>query len=158
MFNSALYKDSPPWAQELMVAGRSLARSAAREGHAFRRMREEIERTQWLAGDALRDFAFRHLRSTIEAAAADVPYWRALFKRLELSAHDMALPDGLAELPLLTKAEVRAAGDEIREAGDHQLLRPGRAVLVEGRVEHDRSQRRRGARGWRLAARPASRR
>ena len=76
MFNSVIYKDSPTWAQELMVAGRALARSAAREGGAFRRMRDEIERTQWLAGDALRDFAFRHLRATIEAAASDVPYWR----------------------------------------------------------------------------------
>jgi phenylacetate-CoA ligase len=113
MFNSAIYKDSPTWAQELMVAGRALARSAAREGGAFRRMREEIERTQWLAGDALRDFAFRQLRATIEGAASDVPYWRELFGRLGLRAREMDLPDSLALLPLLTKNEIRAAGEQM---------------------------------------------
>ena len=113
MFNSAIYKDSPTWAQELMVAGRALARSAAREGGAFRRMREEIERTQWLAGDALRDFAFRHLRATVESAASDVPYWRELFGRLGLRAGEMDLPDSLALLPLLTKNEIRAAGEQM---------------------------------------------
>ena len=95
MFNSAIYKDSPTWAQELLVAGRALARSAAREGGAFRRMREEIERTQWLAGDALREYAFRQLRATLVGAGRDVPYWRALFARLGLSPREMARMPGV---------------------------------------------------------------
>jgi phenylacetate-coenzyme A ligase PaaK-like adenylate-forming protein len=111
MFSTSIYKDSPPWAQELMVAGRSLARSVAREGNAFRRMREEIERTQWLAGQALRDFAFRQLSATVQSAASDVPYWRGLFDRLGLSASDV--PGALERLPLLTKNEIREAGESM---------------------------------------------
>jgi phenylacetate-CoA ligase len=113
MFNSAIYKDSPTWAQELLVAGRALARSAAREGGAFRRMRDEIERTQWLAGEALSGYTLRHLRKTLEAAARDVPYWRALFEQLGLSPSQMSLPEALARLPLLTKGEIREAGESM---------------------------------------------
>lgn len=113
MFNSAIYKDSPTWAQELLVAGRALARSAAREGGAFRRMREEIERTQWLAGDALRGFALHHLGATIHSAASDVPYWRQLFSQLGLSVREMELPESLSQLPLLTKTAIREAGERM---------------------------------------------
>ncbi|MGE5117892.1 MAG: phenylacetate--CoA ligase family protein [Betaproteobacteria bacterium] len=125
MFNSAIYKDSPTWAQELLVAGRALARSAAREGGAFRRMREEIERTQWLAGDALREYAFRQLRATLVGAGRDVPYWRALFARLGLSPPEMALPAELARLPVLTK-------NDIRDAGERMVSERRRSLRVSG--------------------------
>jgi phenylacetate-CoA ligase len=113
MFHSAAYKRTPTWVQEVMLAGRALARSMAREGLAFRRMREEIDRTQWLAGDALRDFERHHLRTTIEDAEQDVPFYQQLFRRLGLTAGQMRLPEEITRLPLLTKNDIRQAGESM---------------------------------------------
>ena len=113
MFNSTLYKQSPPWVQEWIIAGRSIARSVAREGPAFRRLNAELERSQWLSGDALRSFEVEHLRATIQAAATDVPYYRKLFEQLEIQVDDMRLPEDLARLPVLTKNDIRTAGESM---------------------------------------------
>ena len=72
MFNSQVYKRSPPWAQEWMVAGRSLARGLAREGRSFRQLSAQSQASQWLSGDELLRFQRRHLRETVDTAAGVV--------------------------------------------------------------------------------------
>ena len=77
------------------------------------RLNAELEDSQWLSGDALRRFEVEHLRATIQAAATDVPYYRKLFEQLEIRADDMRLPEDLVRLPVLTKNDIRTAGESM---------------------------------------------
>ena len=113
MFNSAFYKSSPTWAQEWLLSGRALARGLAREGAAFRRLSADIDRTQWLGGEELRRFETTRLRDTVVTAAEKVPYYQDVFQRLSVNARSMRLPDDLSSLPVLTKSDIRRAGEQL---------------------------------------------
>lgn len=96
-----------------MLSGRSLARAFAREGSAFKRLSAAVERTQWLGGEALRRFEESRLRETIVVAGEHVPYYRRLFGQIGINARALSLPDDLRKLPVLTKSDIREAGDQL---------------------------------------------
>jgi phenylacetate-CoA ligase len=110
MFSSAYYRAASPWIQDWLLSARALGRKLAREGLAFRRVRAELRESQnWTPDEAARQQADRVTR-VVRHAARHVPYYRERFKRLGLDVRNMEFPRDLARLPLLTKADVRAAG------------------------------------------------
>jgi phenylacetate-CoA ligase len=113
MFSSAYYQKSPAWAQEWLLSGRAFARAVAREGRTYRRLSADSSRSQWLGGEALRQFEEARLRETVVSAATHVPYYSALFKRLGLDARAMQLPEDLARLPVMSRADILRAGDQL---------------------------------------------
>lgn len=110
MFSASYYKRSPAWAQEWMIAARSFARGALREGRAFRREGYELERSQWLDADSLQALQAERLQSVIGHAAKQVPYYRERFAAMGIDVSRLALPREMERLPLLEKNDVRAAG------------------------------------------------
>lgn len=110
MFSSGYYKSAPPWLQDLLLSGRALGRKVARESGLFHRIRAELERSQhWTREEAALEQA-RRLTQVIRHAAQHVPYYRERFRTLGLDVAAMEFPRDLHRLPMLTKAEVRAAG------------------------------------------------
>jgi phenylacetate-CoA ligase len=108
MFSSTLYKSSPVWLQELMVATRAYGRMTMREGQRFRRFLSEAERTQWLDEAALRRYQEDHVRRLLERAATQVPMYRELYG----ASHPLEGPsiDALQSLPVIDKEVLRRAG------------------------------------------------
>lgn len=102
------YRHSPIWAQESLIAAKSTLRNVMREGRAFEAIRVQVEETQWWSQSELRDFQSRNLRTIVEMAARDVPYYRDAYRTLDFTQHDF--PEILSRLPQVKKDDVRARG------------------------------------------------
>jgi phenylacetate-CoA ligase len=122
LFSSSYYKHSPPWVQEWLIAARAWARGALRESRSFRQVRAEIEASQWLRPDEMARMQADRLTAMIRHAAVNVPYYRDLFRELDLDVSRMSFPRDLALLPSLTKADVRSAGMSLVAQNAHKPL------------------------------------
>src|SRR6478672_5324857 len=108
MFSSSLYKSSPIPLQDALLSGRGWLRRRLREGRQFSALLDEALATQWLSPTALAEYQASALRRVLDHASDTVPFYR---RRRDSSARHEHPAQWLAGLPLLTKAEVRAAGD-----------------------------------------------
>jgi phenylacetate-CoA ligase len=99
MFASFAYRHAPVRAQETLIAARAALRAALREGRAFEALRAQVDESQWWSAAELRSYRERRVGELLEFARRHVPYYRA-------RAGGAVLEDW----PLLTKADVRAAG------------------------------------------------
>jgi phenylacetate-CoA ligase len=94
------------------------------------RQYSSLLKSQWLHPEELRQMQLEKLRRVLAFASAHVPYYRALFARLGLSAADVRSLDDLAAIPPLTR------DDLIRDAPalvDERLLRSVRLAEHSGR-------------------------
>src|SRR6266581_2327285 len=110
MFTSFAYRHSPIWAQELLTSAQSSLRNVMREGRAFETIAAQVHESQWGSAQELRDFQSRKLRTIVESAARDVPYYRNKYGPLGLDFEKLQFPEAIASLPLITKADVRKGG------------------------------------------------
>jgi len=88
----------------------------------------ELEQSQAWSAERLRELQQRRLTAMLRHAAARVPYYREL---LRAAGVDPAAPhslDALPALPVLTKEDVRAAGDALVD----ELARPTSAQWTSG--------------------------
>jgi len=113
MFTSFAYRHSPIWAQELLTSAQSSLRNAMREGRAFETVAAQVHESQWWSEQELRDFQARKLRTILESATRHVPYYRNKYRPLGLDFEEMELPEAVASLPLITKADVRKGGKSL---------------------------------------------
>jgi phenylacetate-coenzyme A ligase PaaK-like adenylate-forming protein len=125
MFGSFAYRHSPVAAQEWLISARSALRNLMREGRAFEDCAAQLRESQWWGERQLRDFQSRELRRIVAAAARDVPYYREKFRALGADFGKLKFPQALARLPLLTKDDVRAAGNTLASTGRHGPLFTG---------------------------------
>jgi phenylacetate-CoA ligase len=82
----------------------------------------ELERTQWLAPEALREVQTRKLQALLRYAVEQVPYYRNLFRSLGAVPDDFRTLDDLARLPLLTKEIIRQNLDDLVAEGEKGTL------------------------------------
>jgi len=101
VYGSFAYRHGPIPAQEWLIAARDALRHALREGRHFDALEGQLEDSQWWSAEALHAYQQRSVDNLLAFAARHVPYYR---DRLP-AAHTP-----LAQLPLLDKAQVRAAG------------------------------------------------
>lgn len=107
MYSSGLYRSSPIWLQEMLIAARGYGRARLREGHTFERYSSEAERTQWLRSTELEAQQRQRLHAIVDHAAKTVPFYRELYRDVPRAA---SWSDVLHRLPLIDKPMVRAAG------------------------------------------------
>lgn len=105
-----MYKRSPAVVQDAAIGARALLRGWLREGSAFRRVLSEIDQTQWLSGEALREWQERRLAAVLREAADHVPYYG---DRLPRGQGDAALLRAWQQLPVLTRQDVIGAGQDL---------------------------------------------
>lgn len=79
----------------------------------YSRLRE-LERTQWLAPEALRELQFRRLRRHLEFAYREVPYYTRLLDAHGLQPGRITSFEEFARIPCLTKEIVRKHFDELQ--------------------------------------------
>ena len=73
----------------------------------------ELDRTQWLSGEAVVAAQFAQLGVLARHLAASIPSFRDRLARSGLRPDDLARPDGLAQLPPLSREEIVATGEEL---------------------------------------------
>jgi phenylacetate-CoA ligase len=113
MLGSNLYFRLPVAAQELAIGVRGYARRVFREGAKFRQALAEVDRSQWLTEDELRAFQLTQLQRVVAHARAQVPYYRELIQGLDLPPDFPRNLEEFSQFPVLTKADIRTAGDRL---------------------------------------------
>lgn len=120
-------------------------------------VRRAHERSQWLQPAALEALQLARLRELLMHAGHAVPYYRRLFAEHGFRPEDLSSLDGLARIPLLTKADIRRAGDELAAADAVGLSRfttggssgePLVFSIGRRRVSHDIAAKWRATRWW----------
>ena len=117
----------------------------------------ELERSQFLPRDELDRLQSQRLRRLLERAATRVPYYRALFAERGIDWREIRAATDLARLPLLSKADIRAAADRLRadDAGALSAASTSGSTgesltfyLGRERVSHDVAAKWRATRWW----------
>ena len=80
------------------------------------RLRRQLEKTQWLPPEELQAYQDKRLTRIVQHSAAQVPYYRDLFKRLGLAPGAIRTAADLQQLPLLSKERLRENQDRFLAA------------------------------------------
>lgn len=102
-----LFLRSPMFVRSAAVNfyGRRLARH--RFGGEFPKMFAGLLESQCWPPEQMKAWQMERLRALLAEAAAHVPYYREMFRRLKLRPEDFREPDDLRQLPELTKDDIR---------------------------------------------------
>jgi phenylacetate-CoA ligase len=84
-----------------------------RRGRRFRLHMQQLERTQRLSPELLRQHQDQALQRMVRHCVDQVPYYQDLFRRLGLTADDIRTQQDLAKLPFLDSAGVRDHYDRL---------------------------------------------
>jgi phenylacetate-CoA ligase len=84
------------------------------KGKPTHRRLAELERTQWLSADALRQLQFQRMRRHLEFAYREVPYYGRLLDEHELQPWRIASFEDFARIPCLTRDLLREHFDELQ--------------------------------------------
>ncbi|ADE16280.1 capsular polysaccharide biosynthesis protein CapK [Nitrosococcus halophilus Nc 4] len=127
------------------------------KGHGTTRILRQLETTQWWPAERLAEFQAARLRSLIESASLQVPYYRQLFAEAGCGPQDIHSPEDLSKLPFLTKDRIRANLESLKANGAKRLIRfntggstgePLIFYLGKERVSHDVAAKWRATRWW----------
>jgi len=125
--------------------------------HPTVRVRREMERSQWWSGEDLQALRLERLRRLLVHAERHVPYYRDLFARVGFRSENLRSTADIQELPLLTKADIRANTEALKseEAVDLSRLNTGGSTgqpliffVGRERVTHDVAAKWRATRWW----------
>ncbi len=109
-----IYARSPVFVQNVMATGYGLQQRVRRYRGDYQRFLAQLERQQWLDRAALQELQDAGVRRTVAFAAAEVPYYRELFKREGIRTEHIRTAADLRILPFLTKAIVQEQGERLR--------------------------------------------
>lgn len=127
------------------------------KGHDTLRVLRELERSQWLAPREIARLQSERLQALMRRAATRVPYYRRLLQEQHVDYQSVREASDLARLPLLDKAAIRAAGDDLRAEDAGALTKastsgstgdPLRFWVGKERSAHDVAAKWRATRWW----------
>ena len=73
----------------------------------------EYERSQWLPAERIAELQWQKLKQLIEHCWREVPYYQRSWKKLGITPDDLRSFDDFAQLPILTKPEIRANFEDL---------------------------------------------
>lgn len=73
----------------------------------------EYERSQWLSAEEIAELQWQKLRQLIEFCWREVPYYQRRWKELGVTPADLRSFEDYAQLPILTKPEIRANFEDL---------------------------------------------
>ncbi len=109
-----LTRYAPPRLLDFMVGRYSARRSRAKFGPRFQEHLDRLRQTQWYGPEEIDALQDSLLREMVHYATTHVPYWRQLFRELELRPDDIRTAADLRLLPILEKSTIRAQPDAFR--------------------------------------------
>lgn len=74
----------------------------------------DYRRDQWLAPEQIAALQWQRLKRLLEHCEREVPYYRRRWRELGITVADVRNLDDYAQLPLLTKADIRQHFDELK--------------------------------------------
>jgi phenylacetate-CoA ligase len=120
-------------------------------------VRQRMEQTQWWNTARLETLRVERLRTLLAQVGQHVPYYRELFARTGFDPASVQSTSDLAQLPLLTKAEIRAHTQALKAENATGLARfntggssgePLIFFIGKERVAHDVAAKWRATRWW----------
>lgn len=126
------------------------------KGHRSVALRRALEASQWWTPAQLEALQLQNLQTLLGRVAREVPYWRDWFARERVSVEDIRSLADLARLPLLTKADIRAHTEALKNEHATRLMRfntggsSGEPLIfyLDERVSHDVAAKWRATRWW----------
>ena len=126
------------------------------KGHTSVAVRRRMELSQWWPPEQIAALRAERLRALL-ASAAQVPYWRELYARLDFDPRAVTGVHELQALPLLDKAAIRAHTEQMKHPQARGLARfntggssgePLIFFIGKERVSHDVAAKWRATRWW----------
>jgi phenylacetate-CoA ligase len=74
----------------------------------------DYRRDQWLAPEQIAALQWERLKRLLEHCHREVPYYRRRWRELGITPADIGNLDDYAQLPVLTKADIRAHAEELK--------------------------------------------
>ncbi|MBL8445226.1 MAG: phenylacetate--CoA ligase family protein [Zoogloeaceae bacterium] len=127
------------------------------KGHHSVALRKQLEQSQHWPRERLDAYRVERLRAFLTQIGQTVPYYRELFARSGFRPEQITSLDVLTQLPLLTKADIRAATDTLKAENHGPLSRyntggssgePLIFYMGKGRKSHDVAAKWRATRWW----------
>jgi phenylacetate-CoA ligase len=120
-------------------------------------LRKELENTQWLTNDELRELQRKKLQRFLKTIGTNVPYYARIFEELRIDLSHKDTFQELRRLPFLTKEIIRKNTPDLKSKYAKQLVRFNTGgssgqplVFFVGldRVSHDVAAKWRATRWW----------
>ena len=120
-------------------------------------VRQRMEQTQWWDAPRLEALRVERLKALLSHAGKQVPYYRDLFARLGFDPMRVHAVSDLAQLPFLTKVEIRAHTEALKAEDAVGLARfntggssgePLIFFIGNARISHDVAAKWRATRWW----------
>lgn len=117
----------------------------------------DLEKSQWWTSEKIKALQFARLKQLLIKVQQHVPYYRALFLELDFDPEKITSLTDLAQIPFLTKAEIRAHTDALKADNAGALARyntggssgePLIFYIGKDRVSHDVAAKWRATRWW----------
>ncbi|MFO7653523.1 MAG: hypothetical protein R6X25_06840 [Candidatus Krumholzibacteriia bacterium] len=109
-----VYDRSPAFVRDWAITRFSSRRGKAKFGPRYHEALTDLARTQWYTPERAAELQAEKLRKLVHYAVAHVPYYRDLFRQLDLRPDAIDGPADLRRLPVIEKADVRAHQDALR--------------------------------------------
>ena len=91
--------------------------------HRSAGLRRELERSQWQTPDELEQARIQRLRSFLARIGREVPFYRQRFAEAGFDPAAVVTLRDLQALPLLTKTDIRANEQALKNPGERRLIR-----------------------------------
>jgi len=127
------------------------------KGHTTVAVRREMERSQWLGQEEIRERQVERLRGLLSHCKTHVPYYRDVLSGLGLAPSDFKSLQDLQRLPFLTKPIIRENTERLKADNAVSLARfntggssgePLIFFIGKERVSHDVAAKWRATRWW----------
>jgi phenylacetate-CoA ligase len=127
------------------------------KGHRSVQLRRELERSQWWQRAQIERRQLARLREFLTGVGRSVPYYRDLFERIGFAPEALRSLADMSQLPLLTKAEIRANTGALKSNDAVGLSKyntggssgePLVFYVGKDRVSHDVAAKWRATRWW----------
>lgn len=108
-----LYDKAPHGLQAIALNLYAFGIHRERYGKPFELAFEELQQTQWFSPEQIYEYQVERLRAVVKHAYNTVPFYRKRYDEHGVSPNDIKDLSDIEKLPILTREDVREAGDEL---------------------------------------------
>jgi phenylacetate-CoA ligase len=108
-----IYYKLPSTLQNITVSAYGLKLRQQRYNRAFKTYLDDLKRSEWISKEKMLDYQNRKIIQLIKHAYNTVPFYKSLYDEYGVDISQVQTIDDLSQLPILSKKQVKAAGDQL---------------------------------------------
>lgn len=112
----SFYDKAPYWMQSVMFNAYAFRIHRERYGKPFRRAFDELQKTQWFSPEQIHKYQTVRLQALVKHAYHTVPFYKRHYDKHGVRPEDIKDLRDISRLPLITRDDVRTAGNELISA------------------------------------------